>query len=158
MVSVSGAKEMSSLAPLTFHAVPLQSRFPTMEKALEAYVSGCPGLSARESLAVFACVVSMFTHWHDFKLDLRHFHTPPKAAPRLAYACLFALRKMPNSPERDELKTVFTELHDQVAGEPCHLFMHKTNVSMPGSPDPDAALCRVINNSVCHADVLKMVA
>lgn len=149
---------MPSLAPLTFHAVPLQSKFPTMEKALEVYVSGCAGLSARESLAVFACVVSMFTHWGDFKTDMRRFTTEQPASSRLAYACLFALRKMPASPQREELKTVFTELHAQVAGEPCHLFTHKTDVSMPGSPDPDAALCRVINNSVCHADVLKMVA
>lgn len=149
---------MPPLAPLSYHAIPLHRKFKTMDEVLEAYCHGCKELSARECQAVFACVVSMFTHWCEFKTDLHRFYESHEATARLSYASLFALRKMLPSSEKEELKKKFSQLHAHVTGKPCYLFAHKSDTAMPGISDPDAALCKVINESICHADILKMIS
>ena len=150
---------MQTLAPLTFHAVPLIGRFQRMDDVLKTFCAGSDGLNARDKEALFACIVSMFAHWGNFNTtNLELFYSSHEASARLAYACLFALRKAPNGPEKEDLKIVFNRLHIYASvGQPCNLFPCESNVEMPCFPDPDAALCNVINNSVCLTDVIKMV-
>ncbi|WP_407844623.1 hypothetical protein [Desulfovibrio falkowii] len=150
---------MQTLAPLTFHAVPLKGKFKNMNEVLTIFCAGSDGFNARDRGALFACVVSMFAHWDNFNnTNLEIFYCSHEASARLAYACLFALRKTPNEPKKAELKEVFNRLHiHALAGKPCNLFLSESNIEMLSAPDPDTVFCNIINNFVCLADIIKMV-
>ena len=150
---------MHQLAPLTFHAVQLSDSFPDMESALASFCAGGPGLDAREQLALFSCVASMFAHWGKYRhIRLGTYATGPESAARLAFACLFVLRRTLDMMACEELKRVFSWLNGLAhEGSVCPLTCTPAGEIMPGSLDPDAAHCNIVNNSVCLADAIKIV-
>lgn len=152
------------LAPLTFHAVSLERKFPSMETALEAFCKGRSDLSPRERQALFACVVSMFFHWRAFQhISLDEYLVVRASCARLAYACLIATRKMVSGPQKEILKGVFRKIcgaHTLGGGQLFPLFDdagHAGKRSLQEDEDPDALLCGIANYDVCYADIVKMV-
>ena len=79
-------------------------------------------------------MVSIFTHWEEFKtIDLKPFSDSYESTARLSYACFLLLgRRRKALKKKNSMPFSGVSMH-RLQGAPCHLFSGGIDSKMPGT-------------------------